>query len=969
MSKRFSGVMRVNLRIVILGLLGMATMSAVAQTATAPDSASAKTQQAVTEKAKDSTIAAAKKDAKPLFGKKEAGAKVDLLAGLSTENPPSADLIKIKIPAGVIYGTFTKDDGPFLIEGSVIVPSGQTLEFGPGSKIYIGGKYSTITVFGQLTAKGTAEQPILFRSINEKPNPWDWDRIYCRSKMRSTFEYCVIRDCNYGLYIENGLASVSNCLFEHNSLHGLVVANSAVTAKNCAFKNGHVLAVFCEPGSQLTAESLQVVDNITGIACTEKSLFRMNGGTVRGNTNGIAFMDGASMSMVGAEVVHNVNGMLAAREIPKNMREMIYENSVDVKIATNPQMMELLKAPQEVKSIVLPKAKSTITVAEGFQSGFSALKAPQEPAASFLGNVSAGFKYFSPTSIAANDTFVKQTKYLGEQSDKWYAGIQPETQLFLSGRRAGADINLLADFYGNQWNNLRKNVFNLSLNYVKQAIIIGDFYENGNETSISNRQLTGLKFTGELMDMGRGEKRLEYRLAAGESEIPKETGQHSLDLFNDSIQSGMSKRQQLTYVAGIAVKPTLWSKIIVKGIISQDQTDKALFRDEVFDPAIGKPVHAQTGCIGGEMALLDGKMSVNAELDMGIHDSLAENAAIAWYQPNILQSVGKVFSVIPDGDHYAFMADLKEKFTQYDLSLSYLDIGPRYFSAGNPYLEADRRKLALTSEKQFNEKVSAKAEYDFEQTAVDSVYNVALGSPGPIYRNVLIAGAKYAWGENLPEFALDYTFDFQSNKAVGKSDTTATDTISVPVGYDNTVMKHLIGIEGKQRFSNGIEYSLQYKVLLDNDLTDYSLTDPSQENLKNKIQHQINARFVFKILKILRNKTSLRVTTSDEVRNKKTRLQFKITDDANITLMPRKLNLMLKGDYSNKNDEEYQIDLGVRVPLETVVYGFEGELKYIITPKLSLAGMGRYEKSRDQNVGTGENYKLYYGGMRVTYLF
>lgn len=198
----------------------------------------------------------------------------------------------VEIPAGIMFGKFEKESGPFLITGSIIVPSGQSLEFGPGCKVYIGGNYSTITVFGQLIAKGTREDPVIFQSAKPRPNPWDWDRIYCRSKNRSVFEHCIIRHSNYGICVENGSVAIDHCIFERNSLHGLVVRNSSVTLNNSTFTKGHVLAVFCEEGAQVRAESLFVSGNITGLACAEKSDFEMRGGTISNNTNGLAVLDG-----------------------------------------------------------------------------------------------------------------------------------------------------------------------------------------------------------------------------------------------------------------------------------------------------------------------------------------------------------------------------------------------------------------------------------------------------------------------------------------------------------------------------------------------------------------------------------------------------------------------------------------------------------------------------------------------------
>ena len=139
------------------------------------------------------------------------------------------------IPAGMLFGSFTKESSPYRIDGSVIVPAGEKLEFGPGCKVYIGGNYSTITVFGQMIVKGTTLEPVIFRSAKTNPDPWDWDRIYCRSQVRSIFENCVFEHANYGVYVENGTASFEGCEFRSNSLTGLVVRNAEVVCRSVNF--------------------------------------------------------------------------------------------------------------------------------------------------------------------------------------------------------------------------------------------------------------------------------------------------------------------------------------------------------------------------------------------------------------------------------------------------------------------------------------------------------------------------------------------------------------------------------------------------------------------------------------------------------------------------------------------------------------------------------------------------------------
>jgi hypothetical protein len=193
----------------------------------------------------------------------------------------------------------------------------------------------------------------------------------------------------------------------------------------------------------------------------------MNGGTITKNRNGIAVRGGSSVTLVAAEITGNRVGVASEMTIPKKVAEMVFDNSLDIKTVTSQEMITLLKPPESVKSIVLPKSQTEVKVSNDFKSGFSAMQAEKEQTTSILGNVTVGVKYFSPTSTPnpRNDSLIPQTRYLGEQSSDWYSGIQPEMNLFLQGKNAGADITFNADLYGNDWLStqakLKKNLFAL----------------------------------------------------------------------------------------------------------------------------------------------------------------------------------------------------------------------------------------------------------------------------------------------------------------------------------------------------------------------------------------------------------------------------------------------------------------------------------------------------------------------------
>jgi len=905
--------------------------------------------------------------------------KVSRVVGIVSQTQPVE--FSLEIPGGVLFGKFEKESGPFLIKGSIIVPAGQVLEFGPGCKIYVSGDYTTITVFGQIIVKGTREEPVIFQSARHHPNPWDWDRLYIRSRNRSSFEHCIIRHSNYGVMVENGSIMMNYCQFDHNSLHALVVRNSDALIMNTSIQGGQVVSILCEAGGDIQADSLMINGNITGVAVGDKGSFHMRGGDISHNANGIVAMQGSSVSIVAADITGNRIGLVSQQPIPKKMSEMNYGNGLDVKIATTAEIEKMLKPPESVKSVSLPKSTTNIRVKDDFVPGFSAMRAPHEATTSFIGNVTTGFQYFAPQS--GIDT-LRQSHYPGEDNPAIgrVDNLQPEMQVFASGKKGDADVNLMLDVYGNDWAGFRRNNTNLSMNYSDQSVVIGDFYENNSETSISGRKLTGLKYDGNFWEMGRGTKRVSIKAAFGQSELPKMVGEHELDMYNSYVDSGMSVRQQMTYEAALTFKPTFYSSISARGLIARDQGNNTFIGSEVVDdPKAPNLMQAQTGCIDGKIDILNGKISITAELDMGRVDTLVDTMAmyndriskIAWYDPQAPDAISKVFGVISNGKNYAFTLGCNGLFDGYKLAVSASQIAPSFFAAGNPYLELDRRDFTFTGEKEYSEQLAASLGLDYQKRTI---------STNPVDNTTLRGASKYAFGKNLPEVNGDYMFYYETNQErQSVSQQILIDSISSSVrdtSFDSVYQirdyKNQIGLELKQQLANDMDYSIKYQLLLETDNTNY--INEADKNKRSGVQHQLSARYGFKVGKSVRNRTTIRFISKNEVQDSLKGFAYKIGDELKLSLIPRKLTWSLKGEYSNKLDKKVVAtsdESGATVldhqSLRTILTSFETEVKYSLTSKWSLTARGRYENSIDDTPGSRENYVAKIFGFYCTYLF
>ena len=126
----------------------------------------------------------------------------------------------------------------------------------------------------------------------------------------------------------------------------------------------------------------------------------------------------------------------------------------------------------------------------------------------------------------------------------------------------------------------------------------------------------------------------------------------------------------------------------------------------------------------------------------------------------------------------------------------------------------------------------------------------------------------------------------------------------------------------------------------------------------------------------MQNRITGTVTTKEKIQNDFSGFSYKIGDNLKIDLLPRRLSLTLRGDYSRKADTEKDVETdslgrvtGLPGTTHTITESFEGELKYTVTARISCDLMGRYESGYDETVSSNENYDALIGAFHVTYLF
>jgi len=220
------------------------------------------------------------------------------------------------VAGGTVSGTWEASGSPYVVQGDVTVPVGETLVIEPGVIIYADAGVG-ITVRGDLQAVGTAEDPILFTGPKDGfPDGVGWQGIrFEAGPSTSRLEHCTVEYGDRSSTYESGggLACVDTILeIRHSTLR-----------RNRASLEG--AAVFCT-GSTLLIDDSEISDNrISGTNSGEGAGVYCEDCTVeitasRIHDNRIATFDpfGATNSRGGGIALRDSDGLVADTLVYRN---------------------------------------------------------------------------------------------------------------------------------------------------------------------------------------------------------------------------------------------------------------------------------------------------------------------------------------------------------------------------------------------------------------------------------------------------------------------------------------------------------------------------------------------------------------------------------------------------------------------------------------------------------------------------
>jgi hypothetical protein len=177
--------------------------------------------------------------------------------------------------------------GEVRVEGVVTVKKGGSLTILPGTRVVFaridrdgdGIGDSELLVEGALTARGTAEAPILLTSGAGRPRKGDWKYLYLDFARPSVVEHVIAEYAYSGIQVHFGQARVLDSVFRHN-VDGVRFSTVNIeVAGNRIHDNTHGLR-YEERRSTARIHHNDIVDNDIGIfavtRCEDRALIEYN---------------------------------------------------------------------------------------------------------------------------------------------------------------------------------------------------------------------------------------------------------------------------------------------------------------------------------------------------------------------------------------------------------------------------------------------------------------------------------------------------------------------------------------------------------------------------------------------------------------------------------------------------------------------------------------------------------------------
>lgn len=324
-------------------------------------------------------------------------------------------------------------------------------------------------------------------------------------------------------------------------------------------------------------------------------------------------------------------------------------------------------------------------------------------------------------------------------------GLQQSMNFSLFGRIQNFDFTLLSDFKNNKWNKLNFNDinsverFSLNLRLFDHELVVGDFYQSGNEKFIQSREIRGIKYSTKINQIFNHNSFIYIGGFAGKTQNAINVGDRLLSIYKQYESSG--QYQRLLGAGDLKIGQTGLFDISVKYLQGEDKKSS-------IKESINSPLKNRLYGVESNFFFWKRQVRVFADYYASSKDTIAEGSI----------------------DDYSITGGFDLLIKKAKILLLYQRIGLDYFTMGYPYLENDKEGIKVLAGYNFSNSFTVNTDYEFyENNLGNDIYNPTTKT------NILNTGFTTIIS-SYPEFTFNYGLRSDKGDKVWNQDSSEINT-------------------------------------------------------------------------------------------------------------------------------------------------------------------------------------------------
>jgi len=437
---------------------------------------------------------------------------------------------------GVFSGFVKKENSPYLVKETLVVPEGQSmlvesgveLRFAEGTGIDVRG--------GSLAVVGESNSPVKFTSAKEDGF---WNGISITGSRRSEIQYLQLENAEYGFTVESGSIELRDVTIERSQQVAVYVRNGSADIQWSKILGSENVGVWATQSADVTVDGSTLEKNHIALVASDGADVEIQRSKLIKNDVAILNYDNNRLSQRNSLIEDNQVGYLS-RDLPsEDIKRALSRNVNSVDSNVDDVMESLGDEPRN------PFADGTklYTVLENYNedevwkiSGNFGLDVGFHQV--FTRRNDSGEDFVSGDDTIKTGSHYKNYFQVPGLFANWNANMMMESP-------TGQTVEFTADISNDSWDKFKVHSLQAVYSDQMNTVTLGDVSLNAGEIYLAGINAFGGMYELKLFENAAGEPLFVGTGFLGETRAPKVLGERDYDVYNEYIEDGEAQAQNM----------------------------------------------------------------------------------------------------------------------------------------------------------------------------------------------------------------------------------------------------------------------------------------------------------------------------------------------------------------------------------------------------------------------------------------